>query len=82
MKNQSYSSPIGSPLKSRGIGKDENISPMTSPLKQPRAQSKFGSNENSYKPLNREQICGKPCEIIQGKYKTQNLFWSYMICCR
>jgi hypothetical protein len=67
MKNQSYSSPIGSPMKSRGIKKDENSSPMTSPLKQPRAHPNYGANENSYKPLNKEQICGKPCEIIKGK---------------
>lgn len=66
MKNQSYSSPIGSPLKSRGVKKDEN-SPIQSPLKQPRTHGRFAANENSYKPLNKEQIVGKPIEIIQGK---------------
>ena len=74
MKNQTYSSPIGSPLKSRGVAKDEN-SPIQSPLKQPRTHAKFGASENNYKPLNKEQICGKPIEIIQGKYikKTQTI---------
>jgi hypothetical protein len=62
-RNQGYSSPIGSPLK-RGAAQE---SPISSPLKQPRNFRGCEANENSYKPLNKEQIVGKPCEIIAGK---------------
>ena len=48
-----YYSPVDSPNKDH--------SPVTSPLKKPRGSSAMGS---SYQPMNREQIIGKPIEII------------------
>ena len=52
-KNNNYQSPLGSPLKQRGVA-DENNSPMNSPLKQPRNLPKYQKSENSYKPVQKE----------------------------
>ena len=65
---QNFYSPVGSPVK----GANEN-SPLSSPLKQPRAPSSLYDQKNSYQPQSREQILGKPIEIIQGKsHKDKN----------
>ena len=43
-----------------------NYSPVASPLKQPR-KGVYIDHENGYKPVTKDQIIGKPIEIIQGK---------------
>jgi len=56
-QNQQFYDP-NSPKK-----KSLNSSPVGSPLKQPRTQ--FGSS--TYSPVGKNQIIGKPIEIIKGK---------------
>ena len=56
---QNFYSPVGSPQK------QNDSSPAASPLKMPRPTTSTG---NSYQPVGRDQIIGKPIEIIPGKF--------------
>ena len=53
----------GSPIKS--YAKAMGGSPIASPLKQPRESTYTGAT--TFTPLSRDEVIGKPVEIIQGK---------------
>ena len=67
--NQNQYSPVGgsykagSPLKKQP---NKGESPASSPVKMPRSTAGY-DRENAYVPVSKEQILGKPIEIIQGK---------------
>ena len=63
--NQNHYSPVGSPTKNHS--KNYEGSPASSPLKMPRAGGNKYDHENAYVPVSKEQVLGKPIEIIQGK---------------
>jgi hypothetical protein len=63
--NQNNYSPVGSPIKNHS--KKHGESPAGSPLKMPRSNKTAFDNENAYVPISKEQVLGKPIEIIQGK---------------
>ena len=52
-----------------------NESPTSSPLKQPRCPTAYQGFNPQYKPPSKDQILGKPVEIIPGKSKRQELFF-------
>ena len=67
--NQNQYSPVGSPVKNQSKMKNygEKSPPASSPLKMPRANNSAYDRENAYVPVSKEQVLGKPIEIIQGK---------------